>query len=369
MDLINLGMKVICYPALILFFLSSVMLLGQGRVEDFALSKGDLIEDLLFDYYDEKNFNGAVLVVENNKVIYENTFGFADFENEEPLDRSTPFYLASLAKQFTAAAIVKLAEDGQLSLDDPLRKYLPLMPKLYDSVKIRHLLTHTSGVPDYFYLNINKDGLTNLDVYKGLIEQRNLDFTPGNKYKYSNSGYVLLAMVIQVASGQTIDNYFNENIFKPFHMENSFVCSALSVERPRVKGYTAKNKLYDYNLLTVGDGGIYATSNDMYKWQQALNNGSFISAESLKKIYEPVVLTNGRQRNYGFGWEIGSNMQGKLVYHTGGLAGFRTYIERQIETNNAIIIFTNNSFTGILDLRNTLVKILDERYPLTEEIE
>lgn len=347
---------------LFLLIIASAGANGQGRSENFALSKGDLIENILFNYYDEMDFNGSVLVVENNEIIYENTFGFADLENEEPFEADIPFYLASLAKQFTAAAIIKLEEEGKLSLDDPLKKYLPMMPKVYDPIKIHHLLTHTAGVADYINnLEIAQAGLTNMDVYEALIKQRNLIFTPGNKYRYSNSGYVLLAMVIQVASGQTIESYFQQQIFDVFDMDNAFVCTASTSNYKRVKGYTTKKKLNDYNLLTVGDGGIYATASDLYKWQQALNTNKFINKESLEKVYTPVVLTNGRSRRYGYGWEIGSNSQGKLVYHSGEIAGFRTYIERQLEPGNAIIILTNNSFQRLPELRNTLVKILDGR--------
>ena len=333
---------------------------GQGRVGSFALSKGDLIEDVLFDYYDE-GFNGSVLVVEDNTVIYENTFGFADFATQEPLDSKTPFYLASLAKQFTAAAIIRLAEAGKLYLDDPVTKYLPLMPRAYSQIRIYHLLTHTGGVPDYFALGIARPGLTNMDVYQALVTHKVLDFTPGNKFRYSNSGYVLLALVIQIASGQPIADYFQQQIFAPCGMEGAFIYSEFTRDKLRAKGYTAKGKPDDYNLLTVGDGGIYATARDLYNWQRALNSGEIISLNSLEKVYAPVVLANGRIKKYGYGWELGSNLQGKLVYHTGGLAGFRNYIERQLESGDTIIILTNNSFADVLPLRNTLVKILDGR--------
>ncbi len=346
--------------------MAAVPSLGQGRVADFALSKGDLIEDVLFNYYDA-GFNGSVLVVENNTVIYENTFGFADFTSREPLDGDTPFYLASLAKQFTAAAVLRLAEAGKLNLDDPVTKFLPMMPKAYRQVRIHHLLTHTAGVPDYFALGIARPGLTNMEVYQALVIHKTLDFTPGNKFRYSNSGYVLLALVIQVASGQTIADYFQQEIFIPCNMPHAFVYSAATKGKLRVKGYTAKGKPDDYALFTVGDGGIYATARDLFNWQQALNSGAFISQASLEKMYAPVALANGRVKKYGFGWELGNNLQGKLVYHTGGLAGFRNYIERQLARGNAVIILTNNSFPDVLQLRNTLVKILDGR--LTEVYE
>lgn len=342
-------------------FIFGELTIAQGRLDNFALAKGDLIENLLFTYYDELGFNGSVLVVEDNTIIYENTFGFSDFENEDPLDATTPFYIASLSKQFTAAGILKLAEQGKLSLDDPLTKYLKRMPKIYNQVKIHHLLTHTGGIPDYFKLNIVKPGISNQDVYQALLSQKHLDFDPGDKFLYSNSGYVLLAMIIEIASGNKIENYFQKDFFTPLKMNNSFVKTTSTDERVIVKGYTNKLKDDDYDLLTVGDGGIYSTARDLFKWEQGLNEGKVISQESLEKAYTSLVLTNGRTRKYGYGWQLGSNTQGELVYHTGGLAGFRTYLERQLNSNNSIIILTNNSFSEVLDLRNTLVKILDGR--------
>ncbi len=360
-------MKLISGFLILFTCLSQSILVGQGRVDNFVLSKGDLIEDILFSYYDEQGFNGSVLVVENSEIIYENTFGFSNFESKEPLDGEIPFYLASLAKQFTAASILRLSELGKLELDDPVRKFLPLMPDFYDPVKIHHLLSHTSGVPDYFGLDLVETGLSNLDVYQALIQIRGLEFTPGNKYRYSNSGYVLLAMVIQVASGQPIANYFQEHIFDKLQMSHSFVYTEENSDRKRVKGYSSRLKEDDYKLLTVGDGGIYATANDLFKWEQGLNGGRIIGQESLDLLYRPVILANGRSRRYGYGWELGSNLNGKLVYHTGGLAGFRSYIEHQLESDNAIIILTNNSFSKVLDLRNTLVKILDNRFSSTKD--
>ncbi len=342
---------------------------AQGR-DSLAVDKGDLIEDLLFDFYDEYDFNGSVLVAERGEVIYENTFGFSDATQQEPLDADMPFYLASLAKQFTAAAIMQLVEAGRLRLEDPVRKFLPRLPEPYDQVTIYHLLTHTGGVPDYFAAGIARPGITNMDVYKMLIEKGTLDFTPGYKFRYSNSGYVLLAVVIQLVSQKPVEQYFADEIFRPLGMQQSFVLTPASQDRQRVRGIGKNHKPNDYNLFTVGDGGIYSTARDLFVWQEALNNGKVLSKESLELMYKPVKLKNGRTRKYGFGWEIGNNTQGPLVYHTGGLAGFRTYIERQLPGGNAIIILTNNSFAEMNELRNWLVKILDNRIarvPLSKE--
>lgn len=335
--------------------------LGQGNDPTFALTKGDQIEDLMIRYNELGEFNGSILIVEEGSVIYENTFGFADFETQEPLDASTPFYLASLAKQFTAMGIMMLVEEKRISYEDKLSRFFPLMPAVYKNITVHELLTHTSGIKDYFRLNIMHPGLKNIDVYEALVNKNQLDFTPGTKYSYSNSGYVLLAMIIQIASGELYDDFLNERIFKPLDMEHTFVVTEYKQPRHYAKGYTAKLKPYDYELLTYGDGGIFSTASDLLKWHRALENNTLVSSKALLEAYTPVKLANGQMRRYGYGWEIGNNLYGKLVFHTGGLAGYRTYIERQLGSSSLIVLLTNTSNEHILEIRNKLVKILDGR--------
>lgn len=235
------------------------------------------------------------------------------------------------------------------------------MPDTYSDITVHQLLTHTSGVKDYFKLDIMRDGLKNIDVYEALVNNKKLNFTSGAKYQYTNSGYVLLAMIIQVASGQLYDDFLKERIFDPLEMSNSYVLTERTNQINYVRGYTAKLKPNDYSLFTYGDGGIFSTASDLLKWHNALQNNSLVSSKSLLEAYTPVQLANGQKRRYGYGWEIGNNLYGKLVFHTGGLAGYRTYIERQLDSSNVIILLTNTSNDHILEIRNKLVKILDER--------
>lgn len=345
----------------VLIFIISFHSYGQGNDPTFALTKGDQIEDLMIRYNELGEFNGSILIVEEGVVIYENTLGFADFESEEPLDASTPFYLASLAKQFTAMGIMMLVEEGKISYEDKLSRFFPLMPETYKRITVHELLTHTAGVKDYFKMDIVREGLRNIDVYEALVKKPQLDFIPGTKYSYSNSGYVLLAMIIQIASGELYDEFMEERIFKPLHMDHTFVMTDHTPEMYYAKGYTVKHKPYDYNLLTYGDGGIFSTTRDLLKWHNALENNSLVSSKSMLKAFTPVELANGQKRRYGYGWEIGNNLYGKLVFHTGGLAGYRTYIERQLGSKDLIILLTNTSNEHILEIRNKLVKVLDER--------
>ena len=362
--------KVMKYFILItysLFF--SFITMGQGHDADFTLTVGDKVEDLMLAYYDIGEFNGSILMIEDGKVIYENTFGYADVENKDPLDANSPFYLASLSKQFTAMAIMMLVEQGKISLNDKLTRFLPLMPSAYDPVTIDQLLTHTAGIKDYhtadiknyFDLGIYGSGLTNNDVYKALVRQGGPEFSPGQKYRYSNSGYVLLAMIVQIASGQLYPDFMREHIFVPLSMNSTFVHTPETINNRRVKGYTRKFKPDDYKLFTNGDGGIYSTARDLIKWENAVYEGTLVSRSTLARAFTPVLLMNGRERRYGYGWEIGNNLKGKFIYHSGSLGGFRTYMEQQLGTENAMIILSNNSSSSILQIRNTLVKILDGR--------
>ena len=323
--------------------------------------RGDLIEDLLLQYYDQYNFNGVLLVAQEEAVLYENSIGFADFESKIPLDAETPFYLASLGKQFTATAIMKLQEEGSLQVDQSVTLFLANLPEIYTEVKIYHLLNHTSGIPDYLNSEYASRVTTNEQVFQFLANIEKLEFKPGTKYRYSNSGYALLAMIIETVSGKSAEAYFSQQLFQPLGMTETFIFGPGSTDRKRAFGFNEKEKLDDYDLLTVGDGGFYSTASDLYKWVLALNNGEIISSASRAAMYKPVRLINGRERRYGYGWELGNNTAGPFVYHTGQLAGFRTYLERQNSTGTTIIILANNSFDKIPELRNQIVKILDGR--------
>ncbi len=351
-------MKIIYFIVCVIGFTT---LFAQGNDPSFALTKGDQIEDLMIRYNELGEFNGSILIVSKGEVIYENTLGFADFETREPLDGKMPFYLASLAKQFTAMGVMMLVEEHKITYDDKISRFFPLIPSNYRNITIHQLLTHTAGVKDYFKLGIIKPGLTNMDVYESLFRVNQLNFEPGLKYNYSNSGYVLLAMIIQIASGQLYEDFMDNRIFHPLEMSNSFVLNQRTQRKILVKGYTAKLKPNDYNLYTYGDGGIFSTASDLLKWHNSLGNNTLVSAQSLLEAYTPVELADGQKKRYGYGWEIGNNLYGKLVFHTGGLAGYRTYLERQLDSSNVIILLTNTSNEQILEIRNKLVKILDGR--------
>ncbi|MCH7514067.1 MAG: beta-lactamase family protein [Bacteroidetes bacterium] len=348
---------------LLLFLLSSIHLCAQQAAK---LPKQEQIHSLIRFYAEEKKFNGNVLIAEYGEIIYENAIGWADIKNNEGLTLSTPFYLASISKSFTALCVMMLKEEGKLDYNDKIYMYFPELGAPAKKISIRNLLQHTSGLPDYIKMGWDEPGLTNAQLYGKLINNVNqLKFKPGYKFRYNNTGYVLLALIVEKASGVPFYAFVKNRICKPLGMKNTWVYDLRVPERNkpgRAIGYRSNlKKTDDYYLLTWGDGGIYSSIEDLFILDRALYSEKLVSAKTLEEAYTPVALVNGATKNYGFGWVIGNNLNGKTVSHTGGLAGFRNYFERQIDVENTIIILTNTNNNYITEMRNILVKILDGR--------
>jgi len=344
----------------------------------FAQSKAEKIDNLMQACYKNGQFNGAVLVAEHGKVIYDKSFGIANIETKEKIKPNSQFRLGSVSKQFTSMAIMMLKERGKLNYDDDIRKFLPELP--YPGITIRHLLTHTSGLPDYMMLfdenwdqdkedaserkiATNKDALNLFAKYHPEVL-----FKPGEQWEYSNTGYVMLALVIERASGKEFDQFLNDNIFKPLRMSHTLVFSPLKdhkMER-RVYGYQLEldGVTYsenDFNYLNgiAGDGGIYSTTKDLFKWDQSLYTEKLVNKSTLKEAFTPVKFNNDSTYKYGFGWRIDKTKGGKMkVSHTGGWVGFRTSIDREIEHKNTIIILTNHSSIYRNEIRTAIANIL-----------
>jgi CubicO group peptidase (beta-lactamase class C family) len=336
------------------FFLLIIAVLIAACTE----SKQDKFDAYLKYCYSNHMFNGTILIIEQGDIIYENSFGLADFKTKRELTNSSAFYLASVSKQFTSMAVLILKEQGKLALDDPIQKYFPDYPDFAQNVTIRHLLTHTSGIHDHFALGSYKPDLTNQEVYDLLIQQDSLQFNPGTEYRYSNGAYVLLAMLVEKASGQPFHIFMREQIFGPLGMERTLVYDESKPEiADRAIGFTTAGERADYDILTSGAGGIYSTTEDLARWDRALYSGILVSKATLEEAYTPYTLADGKSTDYGFGWSIESLPDEKILHHSGGLAGFRTYIERHIRNHNAIIFLTNIG-SDINQIRKDLRQIL-----------
>ena len=362
-----------------IIFLVCVFSISEGRSE-IALTqeqgqKAAKIDSLIKFYHEQGVFNGTVLVAEAGKVIYQEGFGYANVDTKERLEPKSVFRLASLSKQFTAMCIMILEEQGKLNYDDNLQKYIPELK--YEGITIRHLLWHTSGIPSYMDFMPkhgfgDDDEYINDDVLKTMAKHHpEREFEPGERYKYSNTGYLLLASVVERASGISFVQFIQQNIFDRIGMssstipfgKNQFVDMANRVRgynRTKDGGYVDNDYAsYDYDLY--GDGGMFSNVIDLFKWNEALATEKLVTKETIQEAYNPYVLNDGSVGDYGFGWWISEVDVSKIVAHSGSWIGFRTYILRDITNNHCVIVLTNLGNRKGAKLYNAFYNILMDK--------
>ena len=330
-----------------------------------AQTKASTIDTLMRNLAERNQFSGSVLVAEHGRLIYERGFGKADIKRNVAFTPNTPTYLASLTKQFTAMAVMMLAERHKLSYSDSLSKYFPEFPSSARNVTIRHLLNHTSGIPDYVELGLERPGLTNKDVLRALIRQDSPRFQPGEKFEYTNSGYIFLALIVEKVSGHPYRLFLKKNIFAPLGMKHTFVYDKPRPEISRwARGYNRFGDDFDYSLRTYGEGGIYSTVADLFKWDQALYTEMLVERSTLDEAFSRGKLNDGSPINYGFGWGIGQ-YNGETIYaHAGRYGGFNTYIKRFPKERATIIFLTNHDFREMGAIGNALINVLHD-HPYT----
>ena len=319
-------------------FTISILFLGACTPKETLTSQ---LHKMVEKYHNEGFYNGTILIADSTGTLLKEAYGMADFDAGEPLDITSTFYMASVSKQFTAMAIMLLKEDGKLTFDDTLSTYFPTFPPWADSVTIRNLLTHTSGIPDYYDIGAAVPGFTNSDVVNVVERIDSLHFAPGNKYEYSNTAYVLLSSIVQQISSKGFNEFMQQNVFGPVGMVSTVAYDETMPERTNpCKGFDANGKEDDYPYFTTGGGGLYSNVEDMYKWHQALQNYQLVSQATMEEAYKPMILNDGSTSWYGFGWMLDKENPNKVL-HTGTLSSFRTYIERNL-SNGQVIIMLNN---------------------------
>jgi len=268
------------------------------------------------------------------------------------------FYLASVSKQFTATAILLLLQEGKIGLDDKIIQYLPELPPLCEGISFRNLLNHTSGIPDYYEFAELHDGFTNEDVLNALATIDSLEFQPGDRYKYSNSGYVLLSILVNRISGESFANFLKENAFKKAGVKHTTVFDELAGPlENRSIGYGQDSTITDYRFRTTGGGGIFSNAEDLYKWHLALTSHKILKSEIQQLAYEPTILYNDSTVYYGFGWNI-DPVNPYHVFHGGDLEGFRTFFDRYLDQKIIIILLSNNSSDKLPEMSDEIYKIL-----------
>lgn len=301
--------------------------------------------DALMRDYDDAVPGASLLVIHDGAPVVRRSWGLSNVEERVAATPETNYRLASVTKQFTAAAILILVQDGKLRLDDRVSKWLPSLPAATGSVTIQHLLTHTSGIVDYE--DVIPAGTTaqlhDADVLRLLESQDTTYFAPGTAYRYSNSGYALLALIVERASGQSFASFLKSRIFGPLGMSGTVAFeSGTSIVERRAFGYTERGGAWtrkDQSITSavLGDGGIYSSVDDLAKWDAALYDSRLLSNESRQLAFTPHTATDEPDVKYGFGWRI----TGETLWHSGETSGFRNVVVRFPARRLTVVLLTN----------------------------
>lgn len=343
------------------FLLLVELLVAQDRVHK--------IDSVLNALYAAGKINGNFLIAEKGKIIYAKSFGYSNEEKKEKLDTNSIFELASCSKQFTAMSILLLKEKKKLNLDDEITTYLPELAN-YKGITIRHLLHHTGGLPDYVELMdsvYDKSAIADNNDIIAIFKkhQPKILFEPNSKYEYSNTGYALLATIVERVSGMTFADFLSQHIFKPLNMTNSFVYNRRLAPKQLPNyafGYMYSDSLKKYVLPdelpetkfviwldgVEGDGCVNSTINDLLKWDRALYSTVLLPKKSMKEMFTVARLNDKSKTNYGFGWQVDKHpVYGIIASHSGGWPGYVTFIDRHLSHDKTLIFLQNHNNVSI----------------------
>jgi len=317
----------------------------------------------------------SILVVDHGKVVYKKSFGYANINTLEKANTNTNYRLASITKMFTAMCAMILKDRGLLDYDTKVSDILKDFPKYGKDITVRNLITHMSGLRDYYdlvdLLNENFDEnnqLLDSDVYEIVKRADSTYFPPGSTYKYSDTGYTVLGLVVEKVSGMELSDFMNENIFKPLKMYNTVAYDKTLDIKIKNKAYGTEPtgtqyiiKDQSYSSAVLGDGGVYSSVEDLYKWNQALYSDILVREDTLKEAYAPPRYLNSLYNNYNFGWFFRKNGRGELEqYHNGSTQGFSTYYLRIPEQKSTIIVLSNKNYDdNAYELHEYIRKIYD----------
>ena len=336
----------------------------QAVVDIFHSRHIAILDSVMRIYRRSYRFNGAVMISQKGDMIYNKTFGYADIGEDEKLTTEHSFQLASVSKQFTAAAIMILQEKGLLDYQDHVIKFFPDFP--YEDVTIEQLLHHTGGLPNYMWMYENRWDSTTLiphnDTLMTMLTANRLGryFRAGRKHDYSNTGYAVLACIVEKVSGMPFADFMHTNIFKPLGMDHTFAYAEGSGEPPNkiIPGYFRRGRRFYRVEPTLHDGilgdkGIYSTGADLYKWDQSLYNATLLSDTTLEKAFSPFKIRGRWEIPYGYGFRIKNNNGNKIVYHNGLWEGFRLNFYRYLNDERTVFVMdhTNLTVTGVIARR------------------
>ncbi len=301
------------------------------------------MDQIVRSYVSGRQFMGSVLVARGDQVLLSKGYGSADLEWNIPDTPSTKFRLGSVTKQFTAASILLLEERGKLKVEDPVKKYVPDAPAAWDKMTVFHVLTHTAGIPNFTsfpeYPKLEPFAITP-EKLVALFRDKPLDFEPGEKWNYSNSGYVLLGYIIERVSGESYEKFVQENIFTPLGMKDSGYDSNSAVIARRASGYTSGpngivNSGFVHMSIPFSAGALYSTTEDLLKWEQGLFGGKLLSPASLQKMTTPF------KSDYAFGLQVHTVNGHKVIDHAGGIEGFNTMLAYYPDDKLTVVVLGN----------------------------
>ena len=318
----------------------------ETLIFDSNLSLSENVDNYINALVDQDKGGIAIGVVDQGVKVFGKGYGLANIDSNTPMSTETPVYLASVSKQFFATGIMVLVQQGMLSLHDDVSVYFPEFPETWPSITAHHLLSHQSGMPDYFRA-LQQDELidiTNTQVLDWAV-QNNLNFAPGTQFRYSNTGYVLLSLLIERVTQMSIETFMQTNVFGVAGLDNTVVYDESKPMIPgRAIGYAPNGSLLDYHVLTTGGGGLFSTVDDMLAWSQALDDALVIDAPRFE------LLTTPNRNGYGYGWFIGNINGEPSISHSGGLQGYRTLLVKQQGKDRTIVMLSNSPVNWHMDL-------------------
>lgn len=326
--------------AVLIFLFVSLFVFSTSGLSQTLQEK---VDEYLNAWEKMGRFSGSVLIAKEGKVLFSKGFGMANHEHDIPNTTQTKFRTGSVGKQFTTASVMQLKEQGKLNVDDTLDKYIPDYPH-GDKITIHHLLTHTSGIVNVTSLPEFQQRIrlpTTLEQNIQLFKEKPLEFEPGEKFKYCNSGYLLLGYIIEKVSGQSYEEYLKDNIFGPLGMENSGYDHPSTILKHRASGYNLTKKGLingPYNDMSAphAGGALYSTVEDLLLWDQGLYTETILKKSSLDKMFTPF------KGNYGYGWRIDEIFGHKRIHHGGSIiGGFQMHIARYVDDGILIVFMCN----------------------------
>jgi CubicO group peptidase (beta-lactamase class C family) len=332
--------------------------------------KNQVIAGYFQNQYRNGGFNGNVLIASHSKIIFEGCYGYSDYKAKQDLNPETAFQLASVTKQFTSMAILILQERGLVKLDDPVEKYIPGFP--YQGITIRLLLGHRSGLSNYIYfcdeyIHDKETPVSNDLVVRMLkILKPKPYYEPDRTFNYSNTGYIILAYIVEKVSKMSFGEFLSKEIFEPLGMEHSAVVTRKEDIMPWMAvGYKGGWRQAPRTFLdgVVGDKGVYSSITDLYKWDRALYSDCLVPRSTLHEAFIPYGKPLNSKKNYGFGWRIDWLPDStKVVYHTGWWEGFQTLLVR-IEKDTSTVIVLKNRKSGHIDRLGILQLLYPDSFP------